>query len=268
MKREWLIQARKLKHYTQEQIAAEAYIDRTYYSQIETGKRNPGLHVAIKIADILNFEPLLFYKDSLDQNSQPLANTTFSYEVTKKITTMNTGEILYLYNTIESHTYHSFAFLYDGVSKGIPCLLIDNSDNFNSMMHHLSAKIPQEQLKKFIQFVDIDKQHWGDLEAAFKKTVLESKFLRIWCGEHDKQHHDLSTKLENYLGKHLKTNNLLSVHSYDASMITAGDHINMMRMYPYMMTDSEITTSPFFVSSPNTQLSPSLFMQEKNRKKE
>ncbi len=55
MKRDWLSNIRKSKRLTQQYVASKAFIDRSYYSHIESGKRNPSLTVAKNIATVLNF---------------------------------------------------------------------------------------------------------------------------------------------------------------------------------------------------------------------
>lgn len=65
--RRWLIQLRKEKAYTQQQVAAGAHIDRAYYAQIESGSRNPSMAVASQIASFLHINPSLFFSDHLSE---------------------------------------------------------------------------------------------------------------------------------------------------------------------------------------------------------
>lgn len=67
--REWLIQARKQKGYTQEQVATRCFIDRSYYAQIEKGTRNPSMEVAKKIATALGVNPSTFFNDQYEEPS-------------------------------------------------------------------------------------------------------------------------------------------------------------------------------------------------------
>ncbi|EDL63894.1 helix-turn-helix domain-containing protein [Bacillus sp. SG-1] len=64
-KRTWLITLRKERKFTQQQIADKAFIDRSYYAQIEKGERKPSDDVAKKIANILEFH---FSAFSMDEN--------------------------------------------------------------------------------------------------------------------------------------------------------------------------------------------------------
>ncbi|MGM7703835.1 helix-turn-helix domain-containing protein [Pseudalkalibacillus sp. Hm43] len=67
--REWLIQARKQKGYTQEQVATQCFIDRSYYAQIEKGTRNPSMEVAKKISTALGVNPSTFFNDQYEEPS-------------------------------------------------------------------------------------------------------------------------------------------------------------------------------------------------------
>lgn len=60
-KRQWLIDIRGSK--TQEDIAKEAKIARSYYAQIELGTRNPSVTMAKKIAATLGFDWTIFFAD-------------------------------------------------------------------------------------------------------------------------------------------------------------------------------------------------------------
>lgn len=74
--RKWLKDIRKDKGLTQEQVASEIYINRSYYTQIENGTRNPSIHVAKKIADLLGFNPSSFFvMDLYDPFEVSLANS-------------------------------------------------------------------------------------------------------------------------------------------------------------------------------------------------
>ena len=60
--RKWLQKVRKNQGYTQQQIACLAKIERSFYSQIETGKRDPSVTTAKKIAYILKFDWTRFFE--------------------------------------------------------------------------------------------------------------------------------------------------------------------------------------------------------------
>ncbi len=54
---------RKEKNKTQKEIAELTGITQQMYSNIENGKRRPSVAVAKKIAEVLNFDWTLFFKD-------------------------------------------------------------------------------------------------------------------------------------------------------------------------------------------------------------
>ncbi|UHA72148.1 helix-turn-helix transcriptional regulator [Paenibacillus sp. 481] len=64
--RKWLIHYRGAR--TQTEVAALALIKRSSYSNIETGKRMPSVHVAKRIGHALGFKWYKFYEinDELD----------------------------------------------------------------------------------------------------------------------------------------------------------------------------------------------------------
>ncbi len=58
-KRQWLVDIRGDR--TQEAVAFDAGVARSYYTQIETGARNPSVSMAKKIASVLGFDWTLFF---------------------------------------------------------------------------------------------------------------------------------------------------------------------------------------------------------------
>lgn len=63
MKREWLIELRKSKQLTQEDVADSCDVVGYTISCIETGKRRPSVELAMKLAKLLNFRWEKFYVD-------------------------------------------------------------------------------------------------------------------------------------------------------------------------------------------------------------
>ncbi|GIM46996.1 putative HTH-type transcriptional regulator YqaF [Collibacillus ludicampi] len=61
MKRTWLTTARTERNLTHQELADMAGISRSYYTQIESGLRNPSVEVAKKIADVLGFKWTIFF---------------------------------------------------------------------------------------------------------------------------------------------------------------------------------------------------------------
>ncbi|XXM72167.1 helix-turn-helix domain-containing protein [Lysinibacillus sphaericus] len=59
-KRIWLEKLRKIKGFSQEDIANMVHIDRSYYSKIESGARIPSPTLAADLADLLNFHVSIF----------------------------------------------------------------------------------------------------------------------------------------------------------------------------------------------------------------
>ena len=65
MKRADLLKIRKEKGLTQEEIARNTGINRSYYGLIENGNRNPSLKVAIRIAGFLNVKLKEIFTDEM-----------------------------------------------------------------------------------------------------------------------------------------------------------------------------------------------------------
>lgn len=60
-KREWLIEIRLMQDLTQQQVADFAGVDRSTYAQYESGRRNPHVATAKKIATKLKFDWTIFF---------------------------------------------------------------------------------------------------------------------------------------------------------------------------------------------------------------
>lgn len=60
-KRVWLSGLRTEQQLTHQEVADLAGIDRSYYTQIESGHRKPSVETAQKIAKVLKFEWTIFF---------------------------------------------------------------------------------------------------------------------------------------------------------------------------------------------------------------
>ncbi|MBT9282087.1 MAG: helix-turn-helix transcriptional regulator [Hydrogenibacillus schlegelii] len=68
--RDWLVELRKQKGMTQEEVAKKVKINRSFYTQIENGTRNPSVDTAQKIAGLLSFDWTLFFEASSHKERQ------------------------------------------------------------------------------------------------------------------------------------------------------------------------------------------------------
>ncbi|GGM18690.1 hypothetical protein GCM10011351_00600 [Paraliobacillus quinghaiensis] len=262
MKREWLIQFRKSKQMTQEQVASAAFIDRGYYSQIENGKRNPGLNVAINIANVLHFDQLLFFQDYQNHNSYEDISQSFKH--------LDKGEILYLYDGLEIFLENLVIFLLKGVEQGSYCIVITDNETIDLLQKRMDTILNDRALMKKVLLISKE-----DIEKSNTKTIIEKyrnlKYyfcngnVRIWLTEKPNCNNDWIDRLNHYLDTRdnkFTFSNILFVRSYNASTIPAGSYIKMMRCYPYLMTDFEIVHSPFYYPSNKSFVFPSFFIQE------
>lgn len=62
------------KGYTQQSLATAAKINRATYTNIETGKKNPSLSVAVRIKNILsyNFDDIFLNQDVPNENKRSI----------------------------------------------------------------------------------------------------------------------------------------------------------------------------------------------------
>lgn len=68
--RTWLIDIRKEKGFTQQEVANNLTISRSTYALIESGLRNPSPDSAKQIANILGFNWVIFFDDSWCEKKQ------------------------------------------------------------------------------------------------------------------------------------------------------------------------------------------------------
>lgn len=252
MKREWLINSRKSQGLKQAHVASRAFIDRAYYSQIETGKRNPSFNVAINIAAVLNFDPILFFRNNF--NKHALQIEVMRYEISDFFKRLDNGKILYLYNSLDDYYNHAVTFVISGINNNCYCLIIDNYRNYNKIQKKLEMILPKSQLLNYIYFInmeELDQDQPKDFMDKLNQILLQfknSKTVRVWVSEKQYQLDDWIHLVENHLIKSGDKNTLL-IRAYNAAMISADLHIEMMKTYPYLMTDSEIVSSPFYHTS-------------------
>lgn len=60
-KREWLVQIRNIQDFTQLEVADAVGVDRSTYAMYESGRRNPPVATAQRIATFLKFDWTIFF---------------------------------------------------------------------------------------------------------------------------------------------------------------------------------------------------------------
>ena len=70
--REWLVKCRG--SISQQEVADRSGINRSFYTQIETGKRNPSVLTAKKIAIVLGLDWTIFFKNICGEKHQMALN--------------------------------------------------------------------------------------------------------------------------------------------------------------------------------------------------
>lgn len=263
MKRDWLINKRKALKLTQQDLAKEAFMDRGYYSQIENGKRNPSPEVAYNIAKALDFDPMLFFK----YRSQIEIEPESSLKITDRFENMKIGKIVYLYNEFNKYFNNIVTFIVKGLENKSYCLIIESPVNIEQIRKTVYDVLPQNELDQYLVF--INKEDFINLsikEAVHQFLSILNKFdpsdlIRVWSPKDSSEEYAKNEgQLDEYRDQ-LITRQILYVSSYNATAISASDHINMMRHFKYIMTDNEIVESPLYDPS-NKFILPSLFIQE------
>lgn len=73
--RTWLKEIRNEKGFTQQYVADNANIERSYYTMIEAGVRTPSVQVAKSIAGVIGFDWTIFFEtkcNEMKQNKQAI----------------------------------------------------------------------------------------------------------------------------------------------------------------------------------------------------
>ena len=267
MKRVWLNHLRVTEGLTQNEVSSRSYIDRSYYSQIELGTRNPSITVARNIATVLNFDPLIFFKD---KNNIP-KDTSLNLGISEFFRNMESGYLLYLYSSTARYLHHAVTFSLIGIGKGSHCLFIVNHDDFIQIQQNLETRLTKDEIKNYIHHLNMEelKNNSPEDKVNHLKGLL-SKFdnkvsVRIWSHEKRELQNEWLIKLHSQLNTgDMKANNnkILITDSYNSSIVSAGTHIEMMRNSPYLMTDYELFDSPLYQASTKSSIYPSLYIQE------
>lgn len=268
MKRNWLIKIRNSKRFTQQYVASNSFIDRSFYSHIESGKRNPSLAVAKNIAAVLEFDPLIFFKEDVINEASEITNLI--QDIDTLLRNMVSGHILYLYNNFNSYINYAVLFLLIGVCKKCSCFIIDSPTNFSRIKKNLKKNLAKNEMNKYIHYINKEElmnqsPELNNTSLKMLLTKLESEnYIFLWFHVRRDHQNDWIFKLQNQLnsGDFINNNKIITLHSYDASIVSAHTHIELMRRVPYLMTDSEIVESPLYHSSSKAKIYPSLYMQE------
>lgn len=233
MKKEWLIRIRKAKNLTQDKVATLAFIERSYYSQIESGKRNPSLNVACSIASVLEFDPLYFFQNE----SSPIING-IPNQISEFFISVDKGFVLYPYESHDKYIEHAAAFLLTSVSKKRDSLLIDSTQN----LLLIKSQLPKgRKFTRYIHFCD-NGDYELDLMSVLDEYINSQKTTNLWINLETPSTVGFLNK-ETYQ-EAIDKKDLLLINAYNGDHVSAKLHIEMMRSFPYLMTDSEVVYSP------------------------
>jgi hypothetical protein len=105
-----------------------------------------------------------------------------------------------------------------------------------------------DEIIKYIHYINIDESDRGVIEGIIYnfqdlKNQLSHTPICIWVHEEKLCQYSMREKLQKIGVSYTK---VLCVQSYNASLVSAGEHIKMMKKYPFLMIDGEIVKSPFY----------------------
>jgi transcriptional regulator with XRE-family HTH domain len=255
---------------TQQQVASRCFIERSYYSQIERGKRNPSTDVAKNIAFVLEFNPLKFYKKDLNlsffDNTEYSNILSYPYVIESYFNSSDRGKVVYLYDDINAYYQHFITYLLAGIHKKRHCIIIDHQINPNLLSDLMKRNCTEDDINRYLHIFSINRNECTTMDKLslsilndLKTSLNESDSIHIWVHQENICMNDFLSTLQNEYDFHMK---ILYVHAYDASSITASEYTKMMKQFPLLMTDGEIVNSPFYRSFDNPQGLPSIYMQE------
>lgn len=264
--REWLIQLRKFKQLTQEQVASSSFIHRSYYSQIEGGKRSPSFNVAKNIAKVLEFNPLQFYKEDERNTSFEPANSflnmdIFQLDILEYFRNLDQGKILYSYCDLRDYNKYLFEYLLVIVQNNRHCILIEDQEIYSDLKNKLKFISSSENIIKYISHFNVNECGCEENLLNLKEDLLRhskaNNNTSIWL--HEQNPVRIWDKL---LELNLDLANIPVVQAFNASLISAGEYIKMMKRHPLIMIDGQIIKSPFYNKNKDSLVLPSFRIQE------
>ena len=251
--RDWLIQHRKSKQLTQQQVASLCFIERSYYSQIEGGKRNPSTHVAKNIARVLGFNPLKFFQNDLElsfnEYNNLKMNDEFRYDIDRWFNRVDRGSMLYLYQDEKQQKKFLKWYLLMVTKKKRFCFIIENKINasYIKQLGEIIFKNEENLNNIYYTSFEIHKQEVfkDTIECILKEIKLQvdkNEEIYIWVQYHEKINQFICDTINGVF----KNYKLVFIHVYNGLNITAAEYMNLMRQYPLLMTETEVVYSPFY----------------------
>lgn len=255
MKREWLIELRKSTGLTQQKVADKSFIDRSYYSQLENGLRDPSPSVAENIAKVLDFNFLRFFTDYIyfGDLSSPMKKTVhLNHDGFSFLRSRKNGYVMYHYSNHEASQKNKIKFILSKAEQNIHCIIIDQYTNNSSIISELQYLLPKSKIEKYVHFfphnISTDElpQHFF---TFIQEQVKPDTYFSMWINDTSLDRKDSFYYINLFVetcSKELKDYEWLMVSSFDASKVTAEEYIQVMKLFHYIMTDQELVMSPFY----------------------
>ncbi|WP_404407960.1 helix-turn-helix domain-containing protein [Jeotgalibacillus malaysiensis] len=255
MKRKWLIELRKSKELTQQKVADKSFIDRSYYSQLENGLRDPSPSVAENIAKVLGFNFLRFFTDyiyfgdfsSASKKTVHITHDGFSYLKSRK-----DGYVMYHYSSNEAFYKNTIKFIHSKVEQNVHCIIIDQYINYSNVFSELKNLLPKSKIEKYVHFFhhNISTEELPQHFFTFiNEQVKPDTYFSMWINDHTSDRKDSFHYIKSFIetcAKELNDYEWLMVSSFEATKVTADEYIKVMKLFHYIMTDQDLVLSPFY----------------------
>lgn len=237
---------------TQEQVASKSFIDRSYYSQIESGKRNPGPKVAENIARVLGINPMDFFRNdpTLSFSSDDDYVQSLNWNIFDYLETADCRQILYLYSGIENYLKNISILISMSIKKRRLSVILDNNTNFNKINKMLKKDINKDERLKYIYHINSDQCHKKINEDILRVSQILFDDVSTLCifnkidQKFEYDYSKLSKSFSPFDIKSIKEKNIF-IFAYNSIFLSAEENIKMMKIIPLLMTDEEIVSSPF-----------------------
>lgn len=255
-KREWLINLRRSKQLTQEQVASRSFINRSYYSHIENGQRDPSFIVAENIAKTLNLDPLKFFKTFYKQHTSH--NNSIDFDLIRRD---HGAHILYTFDNQQNYLDNLLAFVKSSIDNDYLIILIEDSSIYNLAMNQIKQLYSKEE-QLFIRYIDnysfyhcyknfrlssmLD--YFG---KVFEPLLKTDKKINTWSHIEWEQQADFPKKLREFEEiSDIKISNreIMGVCAYNAQELSASLQTTLMRSHEYFLTDNELVRSSLYQS--------------------
>ncbi|GGN91221.1 ATP-binding protein [Saccharibacillus kuerlensis] len=166
------------------------------------------------------------------------------------------GHILYLYDNADVYVDNVSAYLISGVQSGDLVILIERSEWIEQIRSHALQTLSKEEIERIVyveaeQFYSVHEsfqyekivEHFEALTEPYRNC---SHRIRTWAHVTWKSEEGVEKELEKFkelASRTVEDFRMLSVCAYEGRSISASLQIKMLRVYDYVMTDDQISST-------------------------